>query len=73
MNTCKFNDFIQMLKPWLNDDYVREVGLGIEGKVTLWFTDGGYQTYQIDDCSSMQLENAIAQIKKHGIQVVRLP
>jgi hypothetical protein len=71
MNTCKFNDFIQMLKPWLNDDYIREVGLGNEGNVTLWFVDGGYQTYQIDDCSSVQLENTIEQMKKHGIQVIR--
>ena len=71
MNTCTFNDFMQMLKPWLNNDYIREVGLGNKGNVTLWFVDGGYQTYQIDDCTSEQLENTIEQIKKHGIQVVR--
>ena len=71
MNTCKFNDFLQMLKPWLNDDYVREVRLGTEGNVTLWFVDGGCQTYKIDDCASEQLENTIKHMKKHGIQVVR--
>jgi hypothetical protein len=62
-----------MLKPWLNDDYIREVRLGNEGNVTLWFVDGGYQTYQIDDCTSDQLENTIAHMKEHGVQVVRSP
>jgi len=70
MNECKFNEFMRMLKPWLNDDYIRQVRLGTEGNLTLWFVDGGYQIYQIDDCTSQQLENTIELMKKNGIQIV---
>lgn len=70
MKACKFNAFLHMLKPWLNDDYIRQVRLGTEGNLTLWFVDGGYQTYRIDDCTSEQLENTIEHMKKQGVQVV---
>jgi len=71
MNKCKFNDFMQMLKPWLNDDYIRQARLGGEGTLTFSFVDGGYQTYQIDDCTSEQLESTIEHMKKNGVQVIR--
>jgi hypothetical protein len=71
MNKCNFTDFMQSLKPWLNNDYIHQARLGAEGTFTLWFVDGGYQTYQIDDCTSEQLENTIEHLKKHGVQVIR--
>lgn len=71
MTKCKIIDFMQTLKPWLNDDYIRQARLGAEGTFTLWFVDGGCQTYQIDDCTSEQLENTIEHMKKHGVQVIR--
>ena len=71
MNTCTFNEFMQMLKPWLNDDYIRQAHLGAEGTLTFRFVDGGYQTYQIDDCTSEQLGNTIERLEKHGIEVIR--
>ena len=71
MNTCQFNDFIEMLKPWLNDSYIHQARLGAEGTFTLEFVDGGCKTYQIDDCSSEQLEHAIAHMQKKGVQILR--
>ena len=71
MNTCTFNEFMQMLKPWLNDDYIRQARLGAEGTCTFRFVDGGYRTYQIDDCTSEQLGNTIEWLEKHGIEVIR--
>lgn len=71
MNTCKFTDFMQTLKPWLNDDYIHQVRLGAKGTFTLLFVDGGHQTYQIDDCTSGQLETTIEHMKKKGVQVIR--
>ena len=71
MKECKFNDFMRMLQPWLNDDYIRQARLGADGTLTLRYVDGGYQTYQIDDCTSAQLEDAIELMRNHGIQVIR--
>lgn len=53
-----------MLKPWLNDDYIRQVRFGIEETLTFRFVDGGYQTYHIDDCTYEQLESTIENMKK---------
>lgn len=61
---------MQTLKPWLNKDYIHQASLGAEGAITLWFVDGGHQTYQIDDCTSEQLENAMKDMKKKGVQLV---
>jgi hypothetical protein len=71
MNQCKLNDFMQMLKPWLNDNYVNQACLCADGRFTLWFVDGGYKTYQVDDCSIEQLENSIERMKKNGVQVIK--
>lgn len=71
MDKCTFIDFIETLKPWLNDSYIHQVRLGAEGTFTLEFVDGGCKTYQIDDCSSEQLENTIEQMKKKGVQILR--
>lgn len=69
MNKCKFIDFMQTLKPWLNDNYIHQARLSADGKLTLWFVDGGYTTYHFDDCTLEQLENTIEHMKKNGVQV----
>ena len=70
MNTCRFQDFMQMLKPWLNDDFIRRVRLSAEGTLTVLFADGGSQTYHIDDCTAEQLENTIEHMKAQGVDVI---
>lgn len=62
---------MQTLKPWLNDDYIHRASVGAEDTITLWFVDGGHQTYQIDDCTSGQLENTLKHLKKKGVQVIK--
>jgi len=71
MNKCKFTDFMQTLKPWLNNDYIHQARLGAEGILTLHFVDGGYQAFQIDDCTGEQLENTLEHMKKNGVRVIR--
>ena len=71
MNKCKMIEFMQTLKPWLNDDHIHQARLGAEGTFTLSFVDGGCQTYQIDYCISEQLENTMAHMIKNGVQVIR--
>lgn len=69
MQTCSFADFMQTLDPWLNEDYIRKAYLDGKGKFTLFFVDGGGQSYQIDDCTKDQVENAIAAMKDRGVPV----
>jgi len=71
MHKCNFIDFMETLKPWINDSYIRQARLNAEGTLTLTFVDGGCKTYQIDDCSLEQLENTIAHMKKNGVAVMR--
>jgi len=71
MDKCNFIDFLETLKPWINDNYIRQAHLNAEGTFTLKFVDGGCKIYQIDDCSSEQVENTIEHMKKNGVTVIR--
>jgi hypothetical protein len=71
MDTCTFMDFMQVLKPWLNDDYIRRAHYNDEGYFTLMFVDGGEKVYQVDDCTAAQLNDAIALLKKNGVPVFK--
>lgn len=69
MDTCMFSDFIQTLKPWLNDDYIRKASFDGKGSCRLLFVDGGQRVFQIDDCTAAQLKEIFELMKKNGIQV----
>ena len=69
MQTCNFTDFIQVLKPWLDSDYIRKGYLDKNGKFILFFSDGGEKVYQIDDCSKAQLKEVFELMVKKGIPV----
>ena len=70
MSTCTFIDFIQTLKPWLNDNYIHQARFDDKGDFTLTFVDGGQKKYHIDDCSSKQLDDVIGLMKKNGVKVI---
>ena len=70
MHKCNFIDFLDMLKPCINDNYISQARLGAEGTLTFSFVDGGCKTYQIDDCSLEQLEDTIAHMKENGVAVI---
>ena len=69
MNTCTFSDFIQTLKPWLNDDYIRKASFDGDGSCRLFFVDGGQKVFQIDDCTEAQLKDIFEVMKKNGVEV----
>lgn len=71
MNTCTFIDFMQALKPWLNDDFIRQARFDDKGNFTLMFVDGGQKIYQVDDCTAAQLKDAVALMKKNGVVVLK--
>ena len=69
MTTCGFSDFVQILKPWLDSDYIRSAYRDEEGHLRLMFVDGGEAAYRIDDCSAEQLRSVFALMKENGIRV----
>jgi hypothetical protein len=69
MQACSFTDFMQVLKPWLDSDYIRKGYLDQKGKFILFFTDGGEKVYQIDDCSEAHLKEVFEMMVKNGIPV----
>ena len=69
MQTCSFIDFMQVLKPWLDNDYIRKGYLDDKGNFRLFFTDGGEKTYRIDDCSEDRLKEVFEMMLEKGIPV----
>ena len=71
MNTCTFFDFMQALKPWLNDDYIRQARFDDKGNFTLLMVDGGQKVYRLDDCTTAQIKEAVELMKNNGVPVVK--
>jgi len=71
MKTCTFIDFMQTLKPWLNDEYIQQARFDDKGNFTLSFVDGGQKVYQIDDCTAAKLNDAVDLMKKNGVPVLK--
>ena len=69
METCRLNQFLNVLKPWLDRDYIRKVYLDDLNRMILYFSDGGQQVYQIDGCTHAQLADIIDDMKQKGIPV----
>lgn len=40
METCRLNDFLEELKPWLDKDYIKEVHVDDKGHFIMYFRDG---------------------------------
>ncbi|BBO72380.1 hypothetical protein DSCA_63100 [Desulfosarcina alkanivorans] len=69
METCRLDDFIKMLDPWLDSDYIRGVYLENPDNLVLFFTDGGQKAYRIDDCTQAQLDGILEDFRKRGIAI----
>ena len=69
METCSFIDFIQVLTPWLDGDYIRKGFLDKDGNFRIFFTDGGEKVYRIDDCSEARLKEVFQMMIQKGIPV----
>ena len=69
MEVCKLMDFMTVLKPWLDDDYLAEAYVNDKKEVVLQFTDGVKKVYRIDDCTIHQLVEVLEDLKKRGIPV----
>jgi hypothetical protein len=69
MEACSFIDFIKILTPWLDSDYIRKGYLDQKGNFKLFFADGGEKVYRIDDCTEDRLKEVLETIHKKGIPI----
>ena len=69
LNTCSLSEFMQVMDPWLSKDYIRRVCLDTHAQLTLIFTDGGSNTYRIDDCTESQMTEILEKLRKKGVEV----
>lgn len=69
MKTCTLNDFLEAVKPWIDNAYIRNAYLNSDGNFVLNFTDGVKNIYQINDCNTGQLEEVLNELKEKGIPV----
>lgn len=69
MKVCSLKEFMQGLKPWLSDNYIRRARLDEKGDFVLDFTDGVRNVYRIDDCTREQTREIIGKLKESGIPV----
>lgn len=69
MEACQFVDFLQVLRPWLDRDYIRKGYLGKNGTFRICFSDGGEKHYQVNDCSEARLNEVFSLMASAGIPV----
>jgi len=69
MKTCSLNDFLESVKPWLSDEYIRSVHLDENEDLILEFTDGVKNAYHIEDCDLYQIKEILMDFKKKGITI----
>ncbi len=67
MEVCSLHQFLQSLKPWLNENYIRKAHINEEGHFVIDFTDGVRNAYQIDDCTKDQLMDVLADLREKGL------
>lgn len=70
MTTCTMNHFLEAVKPWLDQDYIRSVQLRADGAFILNFADNVKNIYHIEDCESGQLAEILANFRQKGIPVL---
>ena len=70
MKTCSLNYFLEAVKPWLDNEYIRSAHLDGDDNFVLNFTDGVKNVYRIDDCNKAQLEDILTDFKNKGINVL---
>ena len=70
MEACTFSDFLKVLEPWLDSDYIRKVLIQDKNQLVVFFSDGGQKAYRIDDCTQSQIEDILVDIRHRGINVI---
>jgi hypothetical protein len=72
METCSFTDFMKVLEPWLNRDFVRKAFLDAGGYFRLAFVDGGERLYRLDGCTEGQLKDVLRRLAEKGVPVEKV-
>lgn len=72
MKQCSLDHFIESLRPWLDNNYIRNVVIDKKGHVTFTFMDGIKDTYQITGCDKAYVKKVCKEISMRGIPVKEL-
>lgn len=69
MKTCSLNDFMEEIRPWLDDFHIREAHIDEKDRFVLKFKDGMKNVYHIDDCNREQVEAVLKDLGEKGIKI----
>lgn len=71
MKTCSMNMFLEELNPWLSSEYLHKAVTDGKGHFTIYFLDGTKNSYAVNDCNEMQINDLMETLKKNGIHIER--
>jgi hypothetical protein len=57
------------MDPWLSKDYIHKICFDAYPQLTLIYTDGGSDTYRIDDCTESQVTEILEKLQKRGVEI----
>lgn len=69
MKQCSLNNFTESFRPWLDNNYIRNVVIDKKGNVTFTFMDGIKDTYQITNCDKAQIRKVCKELSDRGVPV----
>ena len=70
METCLLTDFLESIKPWLSEGYIRKAYLDGNNHMVLLFNDNVKNVYRIDDCTKEQMIDIMKDLKRKGVDVL---
>ncbi|RJP90045.1 MAG: hypothetical protein C4518_09540 [Desulfobacteraceae bacterium] len=71
METCLLNDFLAVVRPWIDSQYIRNARMDKDGLLVLNFVDGVQNVYRIDDCNQSQLAAVLEELHQKGVTVIK--
>lgn len=69
MKECSLDHFMESLQPWLDNEYIRNITIDHEGRISFLFRDGVRDTYNITDCNRDRVLNICKDLSEHGIPI----
>lgn len=69
MQTCHLTNFLESIRPWLSDEYIKKAYIDQNNHMVLLFKDNVKNVYKIDDCTKAQLTEILKDLKRQGVDV----
>ena len=69
MKHCSLDQFIESLRPWVDNNYIRSVAIDQKGNVTFTFMDGIKDSYHVSGCDQNYMLKICRELSARGIPV----